>query len=69
MNTVQFDLGDFSCEMTFDNTVVLGHLAEAAFKVLFAALKEFNSVVPLTSYTFGPAVGENEYDYQFTARR
>lgn len=67
MNTVQFDLGDFSCEMTFDNTVILGHLARAAFKILFAALKEFHAVVPLASYSFGPAVGENEFTYQFTA--
>lgn len=67
MNTVQYNLGDFSAELVFDNTVILAHLAEAAFQVLFTALKKFHSIVPLTSYTFCPAVGENEFDYRFAA--
>ena len=67
MNTVQYTLGNFTCEMTFDNTVILSHLAKATFKILFVALKEFHAVVPLASYSFGPAAGENEYNYRFTA--
>lgn len=65
MNTVQYELGDFSCEMVFDNSVILAHLADAAFRILFTEMRKFHSVVPLMSYTFGPAVGENEYNYQF----
>lgn len=66
-HTIEFQLGDFACEMEFiDGLITLDNLAMSSFKNLFLGMAQLNEVVPLASYIWN--VDGPIHNYYFSAR-
>lgn len=66
---VEYDLGDFICQMEFVDGIGLQHLVAPTFANLFKALRDFHATVALATYHFrAENAGAGRYAYGFASR-
>lgn len=66
---VEYDLGDFVCEMEFSDGIMLQHLVVPTFANIFKALRDLHATVALETCHFrAENAGGGRYAYGFTSR-